>query len=109
MKTVLKLHIVIFLLITGFVSAAPISNKLNEAEYNVRSLEEKQISQFEKFSIKTDIISVIDQTTNKLQTQKCISFYNAPEFYGEFLYYFSAQFLLPDIGTKQRFPLHLTM
>lgn len=109
MKTVLKLHTIIFLLISGYVSATPSSNELCESEYKVKTLKEKLTSQFENFSTKTDIKSGLDQTTNKLQTQKFASFYIASEFFGDFQYYFSAQFLLPDIGTKQRFTLHLIM
>lgn len=109
MKTVLKLHIIIFFLISGYVSAAPINKGLNETEYKLESLKGKQTNQSENFSIQAEIKSGLDQTINKLITQKYASFYNAPEFTGEFQYYFSAQFLLPDIGTKQRFTLHLIM
>jgi len=106
-KSFLKLNIVFVFFLLGFISATDIDKEIKLTGFGSEVLKSTQSSQFENFVSQSISKNGFENILTKSQTSKEIFFLSAPEFYGEFQYFFSAQFLLPDIGTRQRFALQL--
>lgn len=109
MKSFLKLHIVFIFFLFGFISATHVSKVMSLTGNDSKVIGSKQTLQFENFVSQSISKTGLENIVSKSQTSKEILFLSAPEHYGEFQYFFSAQFLLPDVGTRQRFNYQLKM
>ena len=100
-KTILKLHIVLILLLSSSLFAGTVNNNLQIK----KTRDILKTEQTHQAGMETQIIAAdeFDQSDTKSHTIIDIIIYNTPEIFGGFEKYFSTQFTLSEIRTAQRF------